>query len=111
MCPQVSAIHLTLCKPSARHGRVRNPNVLRDDRVGTLEHTEQLTYLLFLKMAHERANRKLRPEKIVPDVSSSSPADSVTRSRRGASHASTRPAPVQPLVKRAWKSPPNRRSP
>ena len=42
-------------------------NVLRDDGVGTLEYTEQLTYLLFLKMAHERATRKLRPERIVPD--------------------------------------------
>jgi type I restriction enzyme M protein len=42
-------------------------NVLRDDGVGTLEYTEQLTYLLFLKMAHERATRKLRPEKIVRD--------------------------------------------
>ena len=42
-------------------------NVLRDDGVGTLEYTEQLTYLLFLKMAHERATRKLRPEQIVPD--------------------------------------------
>ena len=29
-------------------------NVLRDDGVGTIEYTEQLTYLLFLKMAHER---------------------------------------------------------
>lgn len=42
-------------------------NVLRDDGVGTLEYTEQLTYLLFLKMAHERATRKLSPEKVVPD--------------------------------------------
>ena len=42
-------------------------NVLRDDGVGTLEYTEQLTYLLFLKMAHERATRKLRPERIVPE--------------------------------------------
>src|SRR5689334_23578463 len=42
-------------------------NVLRDDGVGTIEYTEQLTYLLFLKMAHERATRRLRPEKIVPD--------------------------------------------
>ena len=42
-------------------------NVLRDDGVGTIEYTEQLTYLLFLKMAHERATRKLRPEKIVPE--------------------------------------------
>ena len=32
-------------------------NVLRDDGVGTIEYTEQLTYLLFLKMAHERASR------------------------------------------------------
>jgi type I restriction enzyme M protein len=30
-------------------------NVLRDDGVGTIDYTEQLTYLLFLKMAHERA--------------------------------------------------------
>nr|WP_298801901.1 class I SAM-dependent DNA methyltransferase [uncultured Pseudokineococcus sp.] len=32
-------------------------NVLRDDGVGTIEYTEQLTYLLFLKMAHERDER------------------------------------------------------
>lgn len=42
-------------------------NVLRDDGVGTLEYTEQLTYLLFLKMAHERATRPLKPEQIVPE--------------------------------------------
>ena len=42
-------------------------NVLRDDGVGTLEYTEQLTYLLFLKMAHERATRPLRPEQVVPE--------------------------------------------
>lgn len=42
-------------------------NVLRDDGVGTLEYTEQLTYLLFLKMAHERATRPIKPEAIVPD--------------------------------------------
>ena len=42
-------------------------NVLRDDGVGVIEYTEQLTYLLFLKMAHERAARKLNPQKIVPD--------------------------------------------
>jgi type I restriction enzyme M protein len=42
-------------------------NVLRDDGVGTIEYTEQLTYLLFLKMAHERATRALKPQKIVPD--------------------------------------------
>ncbi len=41
-------------------------NVLRDDGVGTIEYTEQLTYLLFLKMAHERETRVLRPERIVP---------------------------------------------
>jgi type I restriction enzyme M protein len=41
-------------------------NVLRDDGVGVIEYTEQLTYLLFLKMAHERATRKLNPQKIVP---------------------------------------------
>ncbi|OKH86170.1 DNA methyltransferase [Mycobacterium sp. ST-F2] len=42
-------------------------NVLRDDGVGVIEYTEQLTYLLFLKMAHERATRKLNPQKIVPN--------------------------------------------
>jgi type I restriction enzyme M protein len=42
-------------------------NVLRDDGVGTLEYTEQLTYLLFLKMAHERATRPWQPERIVPE--------------------------------------------
>ena len=42
-------------------------SLLRDDGVGTLDYTEQLTYLLFLKMAHERATRPINPEKIVPD--------------------------------------------
>ncbi|WP_322921646.1 type I restriction-modification system subunit M [Nocardioides renjunii] len=41
-------------------------NVLRDDGVGVIEYTEQLTYLLFLKMAHERANRRLNPQQVVP---------------------------------------------
>ncbi len=41
-------------------------NVLRDDGVSTIEYTEQLTYLLFLKMAHERETRRLNPERIVP---------------------------------------------
>lgn len=41
-------------------------NVLRDDGVGTIEYVEQLTYLLFLKMAHERATRTLNPQQIVP---------------------------------------------
>lgn len=41
--------------------------VLRDDGVGVIEYTEQLTYLLFLKMAHERATRKLASEQIVPE--------------------------------------------
>jgi len=42
-------------------------DVLRDDGVSTIDYVEQLTYLLFLKMAQERAERKIRPEKIVPD--------------------------------------------
>jgi type I restriction enzyme M protein len=42
-------------------------NLLRDDGVSTIDYTEQLTYLLFLKMAHERANRAINPEKIVPN--------------------------------------------
>ena len=40
--------------------------VLRDDGVGTIDYTEQLTYLLFLKMANERELNQLRPEQIVP---------------------------------------------
>lgn len=42
-------------------------DVLRDDGVGVIEYTEQLTYLLFLKMANERATRKLKPENIIPE--------------------------------------------
>lgn len=42
-------------------------NLLRDDGVGNIEYTEQLTYLLFLKMAQERADRKVNPELLVPD--------------------------------------------
>jgi type I restriction enzyme M protein len=41
-------------------------NVLRDDGVSTIDYVEQLTYLLFLKMAHERETRPIRPERIVP---------------------------------------------
>lgn len=42
-------------------------HVLRDDGVGTIDYVEQLTFLLFLKMADERATRPLKPERIVPD--------------------------------------------
>jgi type I restriction enzyme M protein len=42
-------------------------NVLRDDGVSTIEYTEQLTYLLFLKLAHERAIRTIKPAQIVPE--------------------------------------------
>ena len=34
--------------------------------MSTIDYTEQLTYLLFLKMAHERETRPLNPETIVP---------------------------------------------
>jgi type I restriction enzyme M protein len=37
-------------------------DVLRDDGVSTIDYVEQLTFLLFLKMAHERAYRNLAPE-------------------------------------------------
>ena len=40
--------------------------LLRDDGVSTIDYTEQLTYLLFLKMAHERETRLLEPERILP---------------------------------------------
>jgi type I restriction enzyme M protein len=44
-------------------------NVLRDDGVGTIDYTEQLTYLLFLKMAHERAILPFEDEApIVPEA-------------------------------------------
>ena len=39
-------------------------DVLRDDGVSTIDYVEQLTYLLFLKMAHERATRPLKPERL-----------------------------------------------
>ena len=42
-------------------------HLLRDDGVSTIDYTEQLTYLLFLKMAHERATRPLNPETIVSE--------------------------------------------
>jgi len=41
-------------------------HILRDDGVSTIEYTEQLTYLLFLKMAQERATRSIKPEQIIP---------------------------------------------
>ena len=40
-------------------------NVLRDDGVSTIVYPARLTYLLFLKMAHERENRPLKPEQIM----------------------------------------------
>lgn len=43
-------------------------DVLRDDGVSTIDYVEQLTYLLFLKMAHERANRKLNPDTALQGV-------------------------------------------
>jgi type I restriction enzyme M protein len=42
-------------------------SLLRDDGVSTIDYTEQLTYLLFLKMAHERETRPINPERIVPE--------------------------------------------
>lgn len=41
-------------------------DVLLNAGVSVIEYTEQLTYLLFLKMAHERETRPLNPEKIIP---------------------------------------------
>jgi type I restriction enzyme M protein len=41
--------------------------LLRHGGVSTLDYVEQLTYLLFLKMADERAGRRINPERIVPD--------------------------------------------
>ena len=47
---------------------VAGSNVLRDSGVDMYEYIEQPTYLLFLKMAEERATRKLNPERVVPDT-------------------------------------------
>jgi type I restriction enzyme M protein len=41
--------------------------LLRHSGVSTLDYVEQLTYLLFLKMVDERANRRINPERIIPD--------------------------------------------
>lgn len=46
---------------------VAGSNVLRDSGVNMYEYTEQLTYLLFLKMADERVSRPLNPERVVPE--------------------------------------------
>ena len=43
-------------------------HVLRDDGVSVLDYVEQLTYLLFLKMAHEQMNRRLNPIDILDGV-------------------------------------------
>jgi len=40
--------------------------VLRDDGVSSIDYVEQLTLLLFLKMADERARSTLNPQRIVP---------------------------------------------
>jgi type I restriction enzyme M protein len=41
-------------------------HVLRHDGVSTIDYVDQLTLLLFLKMAQERADRKLGREEIIP---------------------------------------------
>ena len=46
---------------------VAGSNVLRDAGVNMYDYTEQLTFLLFLKMADERATRSLNPERVVPE--------------------------------------------
>ena len=46
---------------------VAGSNVLRDSGVNMYDYTEQLTFLLFLKMAEERATRPLNPERVVPE--------------------------------------------
>jgi type I restriction enzyme M protein len=42
-------------------------NVLRDDGLSYLEYIEQLTYLLFLKMAHERTQPPWNQNELVPN--------------------------------------------
>jgi type I restriction enzyme M protein len=43
-------------------------DVLRDDGVSTIDYVEQLTFLLFLKMGHERATRKSFPDPALKPV-------------------------------------------
>ena len=43
-------------------------SVLRDDGVGTLDYTEQLTYLLFWKMAHEREPEQSTQKRLFPRI-------------------------------------------
>jgi type I restriction enzyme M protein len=43
-------------------------DVLRDDGVSTIDYVEQLTFLLFLKMGHERANRTSFADKALKPV-------------------------------------------
>ncbi|GAA4923897.1 type I restriction enzyme M protein [Stackebrandtia albiflava] len=43
-------------------------DVLRDDGVSTIDYVEQLTYLLFLKMAHERAERVINADESLRPV-------------------------------------------
>ncbi|GDY33039.1 class I SAM-dependent DNA methyltransferase [Gandjariella thermophila] len=42
-------------------------NLLRDEGVSTIDYVEQLTFLLFLKIAHEKENSPFAPERILPD--------------------------------------------
>ena len=42
-------------------------NVLRDDGLSYGDYVEQLTYLLFLKMAHERSQPPYSEPSIIPD--------------------------------------------
>ena len=42
-------------------------HLLRDDGLGYMEYTEQITFLLFLKMAHERTRPPWNSAPIVPD--------------------------------------------
>ncbi|GLZ05946.1 DNA methyltransferase [Actinomadura sp. NBRC 104412] len=43
-------------------------DVLRDDGVSTIDYVEQLTFLLFLKMGHERATRRSFPDESLKPV-------------------------------------------
>ena len=42
-------------------------DILRDSGVGVIDYTEQITYLLFLKMADEFETRPVNPQKILPN--------------------------------------------
>ena len=85
---------------------VAGSNVLRDAGVNMYEYTEQLTYLLFLKMAEERATRPLNAEQVVPDEFSWHQCSGCRGGARG--HLQPHPARPREPARRARRDLPRR---